>query len=59
MPIKISDLDHIVLNVSDIHRSLDFYMIVIAVWAVNVLGVAFLRRGHATASPSTATSTGR
>ena len=26
MPIKISELDHIVLNVSDIHRSLDFYM---------------------------------
>jgi len=25
MPIKISELDHIVLNVSDIHRSLDFY----------------------------------
>jgi len=25
MPIKISGLDHIVLNVSDIHRSLDFY----------------------------------
>ena len=32
MPIiKISDLDHIVLNVSDIQRSLDFYM--------NVLGL--------------------
>ena len=26
MSIKISELDHIVLNVSDIHRSLDFYM---------------------------------
>lgn len=25
MPIKISELDHIVLNVSDIDRSLDFY----------------------------------
>jgi glyoxylase I family protein len=25
MSIKISELDHIVLNVSDIHRSLDFY----------------------------------
>ena len=25
MPIKINELDHIVLNVSDIHRSLDFY----------------------------------
>jgi catechol 2,3-dioxygenase-like lactoylglutathione lyase family enzyme len=26
MPIKISELDHIVLNVSDIDRALDFYM---------------------------------
>ena len=26
MSIKITELDHIVLNVNDIHRSLDFYM---------------------------------
>src|ERR1044072_895713 len=36
MSIKISELDHIVLNVSDIHRSLDFYMRVLGLGGARV-----------------------